>query len=67
MLLRLTISCLYLIFRVDRDRSGAIDAKELQAALSNGNWTAFNPDTIRLMVGKFTIHIFLVQYNLYGD
>ncbi|KAK4326522.1 hypothetical protein Pmani_002970 [Petrolisthes manimaculis] len=39
--------------QVDRDRSGAIDDKELQLALSNGNWTAFNPDTIRLMIGMF--------------
>lgn len=67
MLLMLTGPCLCLIFRVDRDRSGAIDAKELQAALSNGNWTAFNPDTIRLMVGKFAIYISLVQYSLYAD
>lgn len=39
--------------KVDKDRSGAIDAAELQAALSNGNWTPFNPDTVRLMIGMF--------------
>ncbi|XP_076040235.1 apoptosis-linked gene-2 isoform X2 [Oratosquilla oratoria] len=39
--------------KVDKDRSGAIEAQELQAALSNGNWTKFNPETIRLMIGMF--------------
>jgi len=39
--------------RVDADRSGAIDASELQSALSNGNWTPFNPETVRLMIGMF--------------
>ncbi|XP_045608369.1 programmed cell death protein 6 isoform X2 [Procambarus clarkii] len=39
--------------QVDKDRSGAIDARELQSALSNGNWTPFNPDTVRLMIGMF--------------
>lgn len=56
--------------RVDRDRSGAISADELQTALSNGeqqypalslfsqryptgSWTAFNPETVRLMIGMF--------------
>ncbi|XP_011693788.1 PREDICTED: programmed cell death protein 6 isoform X2 [Wasmannia auropunctata] len=39
--------------RVDRDRSGAISANELQQALSNGTWTPFNPETVRLMIGMF--------------
>lgn len=39
--------------RVDRDRSGAISAEELQAALSNGTWAPFNPETVRLMLGMF--------------
>jgi Ca2+-binding EF-hand superfamily protein len=39
--------------RVDRDRSGQISAKELQDALSNGTWTPFNPETVRLMIGMF--------------
>ncbi|MCL4134479.1 UNVERIFIED_CONTAM: hypothetical protein GTU68_021462, partial [Idotea baltica] len=39
--------------RVDKDRSGAIDASELQGALSNGNWTPFNPNTVKLMIGMF--------------
>ncbi|EDV52841.2 programmed cell death protein 6 [Drosophila erecta] len=39
--------------RVDKDRSGHISADELQVALSNGTWSAFNPETIRLMIGMF--------------
>lgn len=45
---------LYDIFRrVDRDNSGYITANELQSALSNGSWTPFNPETVRLMIGMF--------------
>lgn len=39
--------------KVDRDRSGYISADELQVALSNGTWTPFNPETVRLMIGMF--------------
>lgn len=39
--------------KVDRDRSGHISADELQVALSNGTWTPFNPETVRLMIGMF--------------
>ncbi|CAG5103147.1 Similar to Pdcd6: Programmed cell death protein 6 (Mus musculus) [Cotesia congregata] len=39
--------------RVDKDHSGAISAEELQQALSNGTWTPFNPETVRLMIGMF--------------
>ncbi|CAG9859927.1 unnamed protein product [Phyllotreta striolata] len=39
--------------RVDRDRSGFINADELGLALSNGTWSPFNPETIRLMIGMF--------------
>jgi len=38
---------------VDKDRSGAISGSELQTALSNGSWTPFNPETVRLMIGMF--------------
>lgn len=38
---------------VDRDKSGYISADELQVALSNGTWTPFNPETVRLMIGMF--------------
>uniref|UniRef100_A0A1B6DUJ6 Programmed cell death protein 6 n=1 Tax=Clastoptera arizonana TaxID=38151 RepID=A0A1B6DUJ6_9HEMI len=39
--------------RVDKDRSGYISSDELQIALSNGTWTPFNPETVRLMIGMF--------------
>lgn len=39
--------------RVDKDRSGSITVDELQQALSNGTWTPFNPETVRLMIGMF--------------
>lgn len=39
--------------RVDKDRSGSINANELQQALSNGTWTPFNPETVRMMIGMF--------------
>ncbi|XP_044735198.1 programmed cell death protein 6-like [Chrysoperla carnea] len=39
--------------RVDTDRSGYISQDELQVALSNGTWTPFNPETVRLMIGMF--------------
>ncbi|KAF7398364.1 hypothetical protein HZH66_006261 [Vespula vulgaris] len=41
-----------LIYRVDKDGSGSITADELQQALSNGTWTPFNPETVRLMIGE---------------
>ncbi|XP_065064899.1 programmed cell death protein 6-like isoform X1 [Rhopilema esculentum] len=39
--------------KVDKDRSGSISSNELQQALSNGTWTPFNPETVRLMIGMF--------------
>ncbi|KAL1509518.1 hypothetical protein ABEB36_004234 [Hypothenemus hampei] len=45
------------VFRsVDTDRSGFISADELQRALSNGTWSPFNPETVRLMIGMFDRH-----------
>jgi len=38
---------------VDKDRSGKITVNELQTALSNGTWSPFNPETVRLMIGMF--------------
>lgn len=38
---------------MDRDRSGQITADELQQALLNGNWSQFNCETCRLMIGIF--------------
>ncbi|CAI6346673.1 unnamed protein product [Macrosiphum euphorbiae] len=39
--------------KLDRDQSGSITANELQTALSNGTWTPFNPETVRLMLNMF--------------
>ncbi|KAL0955564.1 hypothetical protein HGRIS_001805 [Hohenbuehelia grisea] len=38
---------------VDTDRSGAIHANELQRALINGDWTAFDLDTVKLLMTIF--------------
>jgi hypothetical protein len=38
---------------VDQDNSGGISADELQRALLNGNWSQFNAETCRLMIGMF--------------
>lgn len=48
---------------MDKDRSGFINAEELQQALSNGTWSPFNPETVRLMIGTF-LHSLKVSYNL---
>uniref|UniRef100_A0A6G1SDD7 Programmed cell death protein 6 n=1 Tax=Aceria tosichella TaxID=561515 RepID=A0A6G1SDD7_9ACAR len=39
--------------QVDKDRSNAINATELQACLSNGTWEPFNAETIKLMITMF--------------
>ncbi|KXJ16441.1 Programmed cell death protein 6 [Exaiptasia diaphana] len=39
--------------RIDTDNSGSISSEELQKALTNGSWTPFNPETVRLMIGMF--------------
>jgi len=38
---------------VDQDRSGHIDAKELQRALVNGNWSHFSEEACRMMITMF--------------
>lgn len=38
---------------VDQDHSGKITSEELRTALHNGNWSPFNPETCRLMIGMF--------------
>lgn len=47
--------CVYcvLLQAVDADRSGKITVEELRVALMNGNWTPFNAETCRLMIGMF--------------
>lgn len=39
--------------QVDKDRSNAINAIELQSCLSNGTWEPFNSETVKLMVAMF--------------
>merc|ERR1719290_739694 len=38
---------------VDSDRSGQIEAKELQKALVNGNWSNFSEEACRMMIEMF--------------
>jgi len=38
---------------VDTDHSGAINAPELKNALINGDWTAFDLDTVKLLMNMF--------------
>jgi len=38
---------------VDTDRSGAINAQELERALINGDWTPFDLDTVKLLITMF--------------
>lgn len=38
---------------VDNDRSGKITAIELRQALLNSNWSHFNAETCRLLIGMF--------------
>lgn len=49
---------------VDADRSGKITADELQRALLNGNWTPFNRETCRLMIGMFDKSGYDFQYQI---
>jgi len=41
---------------VDQDRSGQIDAKELQRALVNGNWTNFSEEACRMMIDMYDVN-----------
>ncbi|CAG8954224.1 hypothetical protein HYFRA_00005844 [Hymenoscyphus fraxineus] len=38
---------------VDKDGSGQLTEKELRAALVNGDWTSFDPHTVRMMIRMF--------------
>lgn len=54
---------------VDADKSGRITAIELQQALVNANWSHFNPETCRLMIGEFkrllkTLPVFFLYTDL---
>ncbi|XP_022258374.1 programmed cell death protein 6-like isoform X2 [Limulus polyphemus] len=56
---------------VDQEGNGSISASELQRALMNGNWSPFNEETCRLMIGMFDqnhtgtieIHEFALLWN----
>ncbi|KAH8815043.1 calcium binding modulator protein-like protein [Xylogone sp. PMI_703] len=42
------------LFRaVDKDRTGQLSERELGAALVNGDWSAFDPQTVRMMIRMF--------------
>jgi len=38
---------------VDKDGSGQLSERELRAALVNGDWTSFDPHTVRMMIRMF--------------
>ena len=45
---------LWQVFKVvDTNNSNSITALELQQALTNNNWTQFNSETCRLLIGQF--------------
>ncbi|TGZ81957.1 EF-hand [Ascodesmis nigricans] len=45
---------LYPLFKaVDKDGSGQLSERELRAALVNGDWTSFDPHTVRMMIRMF--------------
>jgi Ca2+-binding EF-hand superfamily protein len=46
-------SLLPLFRAVDKDGTGHLSEKELSAALVNGDWTAFDPHTVRMMIRMF--------------
>ncbi|EQL01436.1 hypothetical protein G6O67_006971 [Ophiocordyceps sinensis] len=47
-------STLLPLFRaVDKDRGGQLSERELSAALVNGDWTAFDIQTVRMMIRMF--------------
>jgi Ca2+-binding EF-hand superfamily protein len=49
----LVSSIIYFLQAVDDDKSGKITAKELRQALLNSNWSHFNAETCRLLIGMF--------------
>ncbi|KAI1177603.1 EF-hand [Nemania sp. FL0916] len=46
-------SLLPLFRAVDKDSTGQLSERELSAALVNGDWTAFDPQTVRMMIRMF--------------
>ncbi|GJE90860.1 EF-hand domain-containing protein [Phanerochaete sordida] len=41
--------------QVDTDRSGEISVNELHAALINGDWSRFDIDTVKMLMGMFDV------------
>ncbi|KAI0101615.1 EF-hand [Nemania sp. FL0031] len=46
-------SLLPLFRAVDKNATGQLSERELSAALVNGDWTAFDPQTVRMMIRMF--------------
>ncbi|KAI9662288.1 MAG: hypothetical protein M1821_008455 [Bathelium mastoideum] len=44
-----------LFCQVDKDRSGQLSEAELRAALVNGDWSAFDVHTVRMMIRMFDV------------
>ncbi|KAL7269296.1 hypothetical protein RUND412_008053, partial [Rhizina undulata] len=45
---------LFALFKaVDKDGSGQLSERELRAALVNGDWSSFDPHTVRMMIRMF--------------
>lgn len=44
---------------VDADRSGHISALELRQALTNSNYSHFNEEACRLMIGQYGIYMYI--------
>ena len=54
-----------IFYRVDSDRNGLIDIKELYNALKQSNENDFNPETCQLLMGKNCLHFFnLTNHNI---
>ncbi len=49
----LAMLILHMLQAVDKDHSGKITAIELREALVNSNWSHFNAETCRLLIGMF--------------
>ncbi|KAI1828535.1 hypothetical protein F4861DRAFT_6914 [Xylaria intraflava] len=47
------LSLLPLFRAVDKNGTGQLSESELSAALVNGDWTAFDPQTVRMMIRMF--------------
>ena len=60
-LIFVSVCCVYQT--VDSDGSGKISAIELQQALTNNNWSHFNAETCRLLIGMFDQNRYKCMYT----